>query len=181
MLFMGLLLIFSTVVSLYYILFTMLKPNRAVLISTRTKQVYPVLEQILNQYESELKNLQFIEIGAGYARVTAFMAKQKKFKQLTALEINFFVIQYCRMVFALQKLPVRFIRKNILDYKMPKPSFVYSYMSSNILQKLYENKQLEDCILVSLTFAIKGATPSHEYPIQGFQKRIYVYDFRQKN
>lgn len=159
----------------------MVKSNRAVLVSTRTKHVFPVLSQILNQYESELKDMQFIEIGAGYARVTAFMARQNRFKQLTALEINFFVVQYCRILFAFQKLPVRFIRKNILEYSIPKPSFVYSYMSSYILQKLYENKQFEGCILVSLTFPIKGATPAYEYPIQGFQKRIYVYDFRQKD
>lgn len=163
---------------LFYTLYTISNPKRVVLISTRTKLVLPILLEILETFDNDVNQMDFLDIGAGYGKVSKHMVKLKKFKNVIAVEINFLVVVLARILFFLRRLPIKYIRTNILNYKISKQTFIYCYMSVYIVSTLYKNKQLDDCIFVSLSFPIKDVVPTKTYDIKGFQKKLYVYDFR---
>jgi len=163
---------------LLYTLYTILSPNRVVLVSTRTKYVLPILNEIIEFYKNDISQMTFLEIGAGYGKVSRHAYKVKKFKNVTAVEINFFVVVFVRVLFFFKRLPINYSRKDILNYKISKQTFIYCYMSVYIVNTLYQTEKLEDCIFISLSFPITDVIPTRVYNVKGFQKKIYVYDFR---
>jgi len=175
---MILLVYFGITFFLFYTLYTIFNPNRVVLISTRTKFVLPILREIIETFDNDINQMDFLEIGAGYGKVSRYIVTLKKFKNVLAIEINFFVTVFARILFFFRRLPIKYVRTNILNYKIPKQTFIYCYMSVYIVNALYKSKQLDDCIFISLSFPIKGVVPTRTYDIKGFQKKLYVYDFR---
>jgi hypothetical protein len=154
-------------------------PYRAVLISTQTKYINPILTQILNDFIKNTNNKTFVEIGAGYSKVTLFMAKNYKWQKILAIEISLFLVYVMRLVNIFKKLPIQYVQANIFNYELPENAVIYSYMSRQIINKIYKQQQLKNCLFISLTFKLQDVTPTRVYDIKkGYQKKIYVYDFR---
>lgn len=161
-----------------YPLYTIANPKRVVLVSTRTEVVLPVLDQILKPFQNELPNYNFLEIGAGYGQVSQYIARQKIFKSVHAVEIDRLVFIVAKVSLFLKKVAVNYTRANILKYTIEKPAFIYSYMSIYITDSLYKANKLEGSVFISLSFPITDVVPTEVYDIKGFQKKLYVYDFR---
>ena len=152
--------------------------NRVVLISSRTKYVEKVFLAVINKYVTEPHEMNFIEVGAGYAKITKIAALNFKWKSITAVEIDALVVFWIKLKNFFQKLPVTYISSDIFKYKIPKESVVYCYMSVAVLNALYKASAFDGSLLLSLSFGIEGVEPTAEYKVKGFQKRLYVYDFR---
>ncbi|MEM9000542.1 MAG: class I SAM-dependent methyltransferase [Bacteroidota bacterium] len=159
-------------------LLTMLRPDRVVLVSSRIRHVeHPFLEAI-NTYAPQTENMNFVELGAGYAKICTLAARSFIWKSLIAVERDHLALSWARLKNRLNKLPITYIKSDIFTYSIPQESVIYCYMSEHVVNKLYNAKAFDHCLLLSLSFAIHGVEPVAKYDLKGFQKRLYVYDFR---
>jgi hypothetical protein len=140
----------------------------------------PVLQKIIEKYDLEPKTMTFVEPGAGFAGMTRCMAKRYKWKDLIALELRPFTMLIARLANLKQRAPIQFVRRDVMRFKFPKGSFIYSYLSTPMIERLYLEGKFDSCFLVSLTFALPGVRPTEEIRIPSWQQRIWVYDFRKK-
>ncbi len=69
------------VVFMFYTLYTILSPNRVVPVSTRTKLVLLILDEIMETYREDLTQMTFLEIGAAYGKVAGYAARKKSLKK----------------------------------------------------------------------------------------------------
>lgn len=162
----------------YKLLMTIAMPNRAVLISSRTKYVEKVFLTVIKKYVTNSHEMNFIELGSGYAKIAKIAALNFKWKSIIAIEIDGLVVFWMKLKNFFQKLPITYVSSDVLKYEIPKESVVYCYMSVSLLNTLYKASAFDGSLLMSLSFGIEGVEPIAEYKVKGFQKRIYVYDFR---
>ena len=162
----------------YKLLRTMAVSNRAVLISSRPKYVEKVLLTVIKKYVAKPHEMNFIEVGAGYAKIAKIAALNFKWKSIIAIEVDILVVFWTKLKNFFQKLPITYVKSDIFKYKIPKESLIYCYMSVSILNALYKASAFDGSLLLSLSFGIDGVEPIAEYKVKGFQKRLYVYDFR---
>ncbi len=152
--------------------------DRVVLVSSQVGHVEKPFLKVIKKYLASTDDMNFVEIGAGYAKITRIAATSFQWKSIIAVELDFFAVFVSRLKNRWKKLPITFIKSDIFDYAIPTKSVVYSYMSVPVMNRLLENNAFENCLVLSLTFAFDGVEPTDEYQVKGFQKRLYVYDFR---
>ncbi len=177
-------LIFLTALIVFLVFFAfqqlsvLARKDRVVLVSSNLKHVEKPLLEAIHKYVPKPEEMNFVEIGAGYAKITTIAARKFQWKSIIAVELDFFAVFVSRLKNRFNKLPISFIKSNIFNYTIPEKSVVYSYMSVPVMNRLLESGAFESCLVLSLTFAFDGVTPIAEYKVKGFQKRLYVYDFR---
>lgn len=141
----------------------------------------PALRRVIEKYDIHPSTSVFVEAGAGFARLSRTMAKEYKWKDMIAIEIRWLTLAVARFLNLRQRAPIHFLRRNALTFRYPTGSFIYSYLSTALLERLYLENKLAGCFVVSLTFSIPGVTPTEEIRLQGWQQHMWVYDFRAKN
>lgn len=156
------------------------RKDRAVLISTGMKKLTPSFQKIIKNFVPNTSKVDFIEIGAGYSKVARMAAKSFNWKSVVALEVDWFPMLFAKLKNRLNKLPITFIEGDIFDYEAPKSGVIYSYMTNEILNNLHKDHFFDGTLLISLTFGLKDEEPVYLEEIGGFQKRIIVYDFRER-
>ena len=163
---------------LFRLLWSIAHPKHAVLISTNTKHVKKLFLKVINDYVPDTKKTTFLEIGAGYAKRTRIAAYDYSWKSIVALELKWSVVTFIKLRNIFHKYPIHFLAKDIFKYEISQNSVVYSYMTTSIINKLYEMNKFNGCLVISLSFMINGLTPTAAFKVDGFQKKLYVYDFR---
>lgn len=156
----------------------MIRKDRVVLVSSKVNQIkYPFLNAI-DKYVANPQDLHFVEIGAGYAKISELAASDFSWKSVLAVEIDALIVFWNRLKKRFNKSAITYVKSDIFEYMIPQNSVVYCYMSVPVVNRLYNEKAFDGCLLLSLSFAIKDLEPIDEYMIKGFQKKLYVYDFR---
>ncbi len=181
-----LLILVATVIALAFVIYIWFcidtalsrQPGRVGYTGSGASVCGPALRQVIQTYIPDTKKVTLVEPGAGFAHIACFLAKQYEWKEVVALEISPFSHLTGRFLNLFRRAPVQFVQGNVFGYPYPKGSFVYSYLSTPIIGKLYADGSLNGCLVASLTFAIPGVTPNQELSVPGWQKRILVYDFR---
>lgn len=154
------------------------RKDRVVLVSSNIGHVEEPFLSAIRKYVPKTEDMNFVEIGAGYAKITAIATRSFPWKAIIAVELDFFAVFVCRLKNKFKKLPITFVKANVFDYAIPAKSIVYSYMSVPVMNRLLKSGVFDSCLVLSLTFAFDGVEPIAEYKIKGFQKRLLVYDFR---
>ncbi|WP_340201691.1 hypothetical protein [Ascidiimonas sp. W6] len=174
-----LLLIFLSVLT-YMIkeLQTMIRADRVVLVSSKINNIKKPFLAVINKYVTNPQEMNFVEIGAGYGKVSEMAANVFPWKSILAVEIDSIVIFWNRIKKYFGKTAISYVKSDIFEYMIPQDSVVYCYMSNPVVNRLYKEKAFDGCLVLSLTFAINGIEPIDEFMIKGFQKKLYVYDFR---
>lgn len=140
----------------------------------------PILKKIIERYDLNPRTMTFIEPGAGFAGMTRYIAKQYTWKDLIAIELRPFTMLIARLANLKQRAPIQFLRRDVMRFRFPKNSFIYSYLSTPMIERLYLEGKFDGCFVVSLTFAIPGVKSTEEIRIPSWQQRIWVYDLRRK-
>ncbi|QCX00636.1 class I SAM-dependent methyltransferase [Aggregatimonas sangjinii] len=156
----------------------MFKTNQVVLVSSSVNHVKQPLLHAIEHFKIEPQEMNFIEVGSGYGKILDLAAKEFEWKSLIAIEIDFLTIMIARFSNLIKRMPITFVHKDIFDYEIPKGSLVYCYMSTPIISRLFDEGAFENCVVLSLTFPIQEIPCSATYDVEGFQKRLFVYDFR---
>jgi hypothetical protein len=158
------------------------KPGRVIYYSSNLNEQGEVLAQLIERYITQrgetTDDYTLVEPGAGFGHVARYLSKRYVWREVQAVEIGPVVLAVGRMYTLFRRDKVKFILADIFSYAMPKKSFVYCYLSSDILDQMYQKGHFRGQLVVCLTFAITGCTPEEEIPLQSWQKRILVYDFR---
>jgi hypothetical protein len=157
-----------------------MRPGRVIYLGTNLKEVAPVLQEIIKEYVPNTREVHAAEYGAGFGYVARWLARQYPWKAVSALEINLSTHLISRLWNRLCRVPVRAVRTDVLASQPPRGSLIYSYLSTEITTRLYEEGRLDGCLFVSLTFLITGVAPTKEYPLKGWQRRVLVYDLRRR-
>jgi hypothetical protein len=150
-------------------------------VSSPVSQCLPLLRTIITQYVPRPEQTAFIEPGAGLGKVVGSMARDYPWKQVIAVELTLRTYSIGKLWHWLRRSPVQFVRANALSYTYPPGAVVYCYLSTEIMARLYREKRLKGCLIISLTFPITGVKPTEEWPIPDWRKRLMVYDFRTPN
>lgn len=157
---------------------TMARKDRVVLVSSNINQIKNPFFAAIQKYVTNPQELNFVEIGAGYAKISELAARDFSWKSVLAVEIDSIVILWNRLKKYFTRTAITYIQSDVFDYMIPKNSVVYCYMSVPVVNRLYRENAFDGCLVLSLSFAIKDIEPADEFMIKGFQKKLYVYDFR---
>ncbi|MEM1312151.1 MAG: hypothetical protein AAGF07_01670 [Patescibacteria group bacterium] len=179
LLFVTVLLTCITVMLFSYIL-NVNKDDHVGYLPSSLKAVKDPIRQIISIYvgEDKTKDYTLVEPGAGAANVSYFLSQKYKWKQVLAIEDEISLVWYSKLKNLFRKKPVSLVKANIFNYSFPTKSVVYCYLLSEMLAKLYEQGQLAGSLVISLSFPLKKAEPTEVFELSGFQKYLYVYDFR---
>jgi hypothetical protein len=155
-------------------------PNRVGYVSSQTDKCLPILKNIIAKYVPDTSKIEYVEPGAGLAHIARHMAQDYTWKGVTAIDLNLSLTIGGWILSRLYKAPVHFVHQNIFRAIYPKNALLYCYLTSPILDQLYQKGKFEGCLVVALTFTISTVTPTEEIPLDGWQKNMRVYDFRTK-
>jgi len=148
-------------------------------LASNLKNVGPALERIIEKYyKGKVENVNLVESGAGFANLSNYLSKKYNWKEIIAVEDEPRIIKLAQFKQRFRKSKINFVQSNVLDFQNPESSLVYCYLLSTILTKMNAKKLFNNCLLVSLSFKIKDLEPTETIEIPGFQKYIFVYDFR---
>jgi hypothetical protein len=135
---------------------------------------------IFEKHIKDTSKYEFIERGAGLANISGYIQKNFNFKKVTAVEIDFITIFFGKLLAKLTRSKIEFVRQNVFDYKVPKKSVLYFYLTTSILEKLYQQGKLDGHVVISTTFKLKNLKPDESIKMNNFYRWMYVYDFRDK-
>jgi len=143
-----------------------------------SKKINLELINSIQKYVPNTSSYNFIELGAGLANITQFLASKFTFKKIVAVELDFFTIMGAKFLNLFSKNQVEFVHKNIFDYEVPKKSVIYCYLGNLIMEKLYKTGALKGSVVLSATFSIKDVKYTECIDLPGtFYRKLYVYDF----
>jgi SAM-dependent methyltransferase len=152
--------------------------DRIVFFPTNVNKIDKQLDAIINQYLPITKDYELVELGCGTGNVLRHLLKKFFWQKATGVELDWMTYQAAK--FLARKTNINIIQDNIFTHKIEQKSFVYCFLGTEIMDKLYQQKQFDNHLLVSLDFSITGIEPTEVFELSGFsiQKRLYVYDFR---
>ncbi len=137
------------------------------------------LTQLIDSQNIQTENWNLVELGCGRAGIIRFLNGQYTWKSVNGVEGQF-VIWLQAKILALGK-NINLIRGDLFQTKISKPSLIYCYLSKPILKKLLENGKFKNCLVISLDYPIKSATPTSSVDIKSnknIQNKLLLYDFR---
>jgi hypothetical protein len=156
------------------------RKDRVVLLSSDRKKMGSQLLVLLERFAGDPAQMHFIELGAGFAYIAELVAKRWPASTVEAVEV---VSPYAW----LGKLRLLLSRAHQVTMKVgdvlttkdyPTGSVLYCYLLTDLLDQMYQSGSLKGCLVITLTFPITGIEPAAILPVAGWQKCLYVYDFR---
>ncbi len=159
------------------------KKDRVLYHGSNIKEQGKVVKKVLEKYvgeEQEIAKYTLYEPGAGMGIVAYYLAAAYKWKQVVAIEIGpaILVAGKIRFMLARTKTAVTWVYADLFKVDYAPPGVVYCYLFPQLITKLYTEKKLDNCLVLSLTFAIEGLEPTETIELTSWQKRMYVYDLR---
>lgn len=156
------------------------RPNRIIYHGTNLAEQGEKLQDIISRYISDTSTYNLVEPGAGMGKVAEYLGKRLPWQRIVAIEIGpvLYYLGIIRAIILRSKL--EFIKKDIFDYPIPSQSVVYCYLSGEMLTKLYKEGRLNGQLVICLTFSIDDLKPNEEITLRSWQKRLLVYDLREK-
>ncbi len=150
------------------------------LVPTASQKVLDSFAIINSEFGIVTENTKFVEIGAGLANVSGWVSKNHNFQEVIGVEIDGLTVLFAKIWNLWKRQKVNLIRKNVFNYEIPKGSVVYSYLTPNVLDKLYQQKKLNGSLIISLTFSINNLEPDWKIQLKSPYNRLLVWDLRHK-
>ncbi|MCL5094239.1 MAG: hypothetical protein M1355_03845 [Patescibacteria group bacterium] len=161
-----------------YRLFWSFGENQIFYYPSNPKYVFPVLDKLINErFYKETENLNLVELGAGLCKVAKYLSKGYKWENIYAVEKEFFTYLASKL-FLRNKYKIYLIREDVFTFETPKNSLIYCYFNNEIINNLYKAGKFKGNLMITLSSTIKGIKPIATYNVKGFQKALYLYDFR---
>lgn len=136
------------------------------------------LQEIIKKYVPKTEKYTLVEPGAGLGKVAEYLGKAFTWQDVVAVEIGPVILTFGKIRAWFKGTTLHFVYQNIFEYVFPQPAVIYCYLTSDLLDQLYKNKQLKNALVISLTFPLTGVEPTEEIALKKWQSRILVYDFR---
>lgn len=152
--------------------------DRIVFFPTNVKKIDSELDIVINKYLPQTQDYDLVELGCGTGSVLRHLNNKFVWKKATGVELDW--MTYTVAKFLARKTNTEIIQDDIFKHKIEQKSLVYCFLGSEIMDKLYTQKQFDNHLVVSLDFRISGVDANEVFELPGFsiQKRLYVYDFR---
>ena len=166
------------IVMLFVYVFHANRKNSVGYLPTFLDQVGLKLEKVIENYVSNTKEITIIEPGAGFANVAYYLSQKFTWKEVIGLEneIGTLLIGKFKQIF--RKKGVRLIKADIYKYEYPENSVIYCYLLNNMLDEMHRLGKFKNTLVISLSFSLSDIEPTEVIEINGFQKKLIVYDFR---
>jgi SAM-dependent methyltransferase len=154
--------------------------DRIVFFPTNVKKIEKELDIIINKYLPKTESFELVELGCGTGNVIRHLASKFEWKKTTGVELDWMTWTAAKLLS--RKSNIEIVHDDIFKHKIESKSLVYCFLGTEIMNHLYEAKQFDNHILVSLDFPITSVEPKEVFELPGFsiQKRLYVYDFRKQ-
>ncbi len=153
-------------------------PNRVVNTNSNLKTCLPIIRDIIKRYNISPNTTTYLEPGAGYGLIGQALSQEFYWKNPTALEISSSTYTVGFIINKISHSRIHYIHENIFEYSFPKNAFIYCYISTAMINRLYQEGKFDTSLVISLTFEISNIKPTERIAIPGWQKQILVYDFR---
>ena len=154
------------------------RKGRIIFVRSRLKIIETPLTDVIQRYVQDPAQVAFIEPGSGLAHISRRMGRIFPWKETQAIEISGGLVLATRLINFCAQTPMRVIKANLFSVDYPKPAVVYSYLSTEIIDRLYREQKLKGCLFISLTFTLTDITPTETIALSNWQKQLFVYDFR---
>jgi hypothetical protein len=158
------------------------RPDRTVYVASDIHRHLPALEQVIQRYLEDPSKTPteytWVEAGAGLAAVTTRLRSRFPWKDAIAVEVSPTIYLAGRLRTLWQRPAIRWVRTDVLSYTFPQPAVIYCYLFSALTTRLYRQGAFKENLVFCLTFPIEGVGPTEVLPVEGWQQRLYVYDFR---
>lgn len=182
---MSLLLVVLSIGTLVYLAYIVeflwsRRPGRVIYYGSNLREQGPLLLKIIKKYIPDTREYCLIEPGAGLGKVAEYLARHLEWADVAAVELGPVILTFGRIRAFIRRAPITFVHQNIFDFETPCPSVVYCYLTSDLLNRLYKNGQLNGSLVISLTFPLTGVRPTETIELKSWQARLLVYDFRKK-
>lgn len=138
------------------------------------------LAEVFTKYLKDPSKYTFVELGSGVANISSYVSSQFNFKEVIAVEIDPLILTFGKFLNLFYKSKVKFVRRNIFNYEIPKKSVLYCYLTTSILERLLKENRFQGHLVISTTFKLKNVTPVEVIEMRNFYRRMYVYDFREQ-
>jgi hypothetical protein len=181
--FVGLLFLIVLVGTLAYLAYLVefiisRRPGRVIYHGSDLGEQGILLQNIIKKYVPATEAYSLVEPGAGLGKVAEYLGKKFAWKEVIAVELGPVILTFGKIRAWFFRTKLTFVHQNIFAYAMPKKAVVYCYLTSDLLDELYIKKQLNNRLVISLTFPLTGVNPTEEIALKGWQSRLLVYDFR---
>ena len=152
--------------------------DRIVFFPTSVNKIDNELDIIINKYLPDTKDYELVELGCGTGNVLRHLAKKFSWSKATGVELDWMTFTVAK--FFSRNSNVTIVQDDIFKHKIEQKSLIYCFLGSEIMDHLYEDKQFDNHLLISLDFPIRNVEAKEVFELSGFsiQKRLYVYDFR---
>jgi 16S rRNA A1518/A1519 N6-dimethyltransferase RsmA/KsgA/DIM1 with predicted DNA glycosylase/AP lyase activity len=152
--------------------------DRIVFFPTNVNKIEKQLDIIINKYLPQTTDYEIVELGCGTGNVLRHLVKKFAWKRAVGVELDW--MTYSAAKFFSRKTNIEIVQDDIFKYKIEQKSLVYCFLGSEIMDKLYQQKQFDNHIVISLDFPIRQLAAQEIIELPGFsiQKRLYVYDLR---
>ncbi len=127
----------------------------------------------------------FCEPGCGFAGVSIHIAKKFPDLKVIAIEYNFAIYLLAKARAKLIKSRVEIVWGDFLSYDLNSKingqnTLIYCYLLPDLMNLAYQKGKFENTQVVTLDFKISVTDTQNiiEITEQGFQKKIYQYNFR---
>jgi len=144
-----------------------------------------VLAYLSDYLDTNPKITHFCEPGCGLAGVAIYIAKKFPNIEVIAIEYNYFIYFLAKIWIKITGSKVHIFHGDILkfDFKSkltPNQSLVYCYLLPSLMDEAFQLGKFQNTEVVTLDFKISEAKCFKECGVEtnGFQKKIYQYDFR---
>ena len=140
------------------------------------------LTEVIKKYVGDqTSKYNLVEPGAGLGNVSYYLSLQFKWKQVLAIEDEIGTILVAKLKGLFRQKTVTFVKANIFEYDFPTHNVIYCYLLSEMIDKLYSQGKLRGSLVISLTFPLTDIKPTETFELAGFQKHMFLYDFRDKS
>jgi hypothetical protein len=153
-------------------------PGRVGYVGSSVKACGPALLAVIKKYIPDTSKVDLVEPGAGLSHPARFLAQEYTWKSVTAIDLSAILLLLARILDSGKGVHITYVWRNVFNVTYPKNSCVYCYLRTPILDKLYADGLLKGCLVICLTFHITDVQPTETVTIDGWQKRLLIYDFR---
>lgn len=153
-------------------------PDRVLYHGSDLGEQGPILQDIIQRYIGETKIIPLVEPGAGLAKVATYLEKKFIWSKIIAIELGPFIRWPGQLRAKFMHSKIEWWAEDMFKVDWPKPAVVYCYLFTELMDHLYIQGKLKNCLVISLTFPLTKYEAAEIIQLKGWQKRIYVYDFQ---
>lgn len=157
------------------------KPGRILYVGSKMRNAGPTVVSTLKKYlQNNSESYIVVDLGAGLGLAINYLAAAMPWQGAEAIEISWLYVLVGRFLTMLRGLGGKVVWRcqDIFSYESSEQRVLYCYISRDMLKRLYDEGKMQGALVLSLTFPIPDCPEAEQIAVPGWQKVLYVYDFR---